>query len=106
VETLTVRSPSLLLWLVAAAAMLSSTVAFGVLIAGMPIRPVVAVDAETPAKGLARHRSRCAECGWIESIRETEITVRLRDGTSRVIVDAHRGTSRLGERVMIIDGTE
>jgi len=85
--------------------MLSSTVAFAVLMAGMPVRTVVAGAAETsPANAPARRKFRCEECGWIESIRETEITVRLRDGSSRVIVDAHRGRSRLGERVMIIDG--
>jgi len=87
-----------------------------------------------PPKGLARRKLRCGECGLIESIRETEgqgeaiplvgavrpvaenrnraparsasreITIRLEDGSSRVIVDANPGSLRLGERVKVIDG--
>jgi hypothetical protein len=116
VETLAEKSPSPLLWLMTTAVTLSSAAGFAVLMAWMPsligasaepAQPPAAIGAAAvPAEGLARHKSRCAECGWIESIRETEITVRLQDGSSRVIVDAHRGSSRIGERVMIIDGAE
>jgi outer membrane lipoprotein SlyB len=90
--------------------------------------------AKLPVKGPARRKVRCGECGWIESIRETrghgeavplivagkpvaenqnrtparsasrEITVRLEDGSSRVIVDPNPGRLRLGERVKVIDG--
>jgi len=61
---------------------------------------------------------KCRECGLIESIRETarqgeaillgsaarEITVRLDDGSNRVIVDMNPARWRLGERVSVIDG--
>jgi hypothetical protein len=87
-----------------------------------------------PLKGIARYDARCAECGLIESIRKTEgdfgsvaplaasgpadgnrhrapagftareITVRLQDGSSRVMIDANPGRLRLGERVKVIDG--
>jgi hypothetical protein len=87
-----------------------------------------------PAKETARRKKRCDECGLIESIRETEghgeaihsaaaggpaaenrsrapvksagreITVRLEDGSSRVIVDMNPGKWRRGERVIIIGG--
>jgi hypothetical protein len=75
-------------------------------------QPTIASDAETlPVQELARRKARCAGCGLIESIRETEgrpgsasreITVRLEDGSSRVIVDANPGRLRLGERVTVI----
>ena len=87
-----------------------------------------------PAKETARRKKRCDECGLIESIRETEghgeaihsaaagrpaaenrsrapaksagreITVRLEDGSSRVIVDMNPGKWRRGERVIVIGG--
>jgi hypothetical protein len=97
--------------------------------------PVTAIDAATlPVRALARLKAGCEECGVIESIRETqghdkavlvasakvaenqnrasmrsgsrEITVRLEDGSSRVIVDSNPGTLRLGERVKVIDGID
>jgi hypothetical protein len=108
----TEKSPSPLLWLMTTAVTLSGTIAFAVLMAWMPAQLAAVAARERPPAAIgaaavpARRKPRCAECGWIESIRETEITVRLQDGTSRVIVDAHRGTSRLGERVMIIDGID
>jgi hypothetical protein len=119
VETLAAKCPSPLLWLTTTAVTLSGAAGFGLLIAAMPawiaasgdallpLSPVVAESAGTlPPTGPARRKSRCDECGWVESIRATEITVRLQDGSSRVIVDAHRGRSRLGERVVIIDGVD
>lgn len=87
-----------------------------------------------PLKELARRKVRCAECGLIESIRKMErdseaipliaaagpmaesrnhapersagreITVRLQDGSSRVMIDTNPGRFRLGERVKVIDG--
>jgi hypothetical protein len=92
--------------------------------------------ATLPAEGTARRKKRCDECGLIESIRETEghggaipraaagrpaaenqnrapvrsasrtITVRLEDGSSRVIIDANPGRWRRGERVIIIGGLD
>jgi hypothetical protein len=80
--------------------------------------PDATIDAGTePLKGLARRSVKCAECGLIESIRKTEsdpeavpsiagheITVRLQDGSSRVMIDANPRRFRLGERVKVIDG--
>ncbi len=130
---------------------LLSTAGFAALMAWMPFligpfrdtlpfssvksaKPVTAIGATLPVKGLARRKMRCGECGLIESIRETEgrgeaipltaagrpaaenrnrtpvrsasreITVRLEDGSSRVIVDTNPGRLRLGERVKVIDG--
>jgi hypothetical protein len=87
-----------------------------------------------PLKKFARRKVRCDECGLIESIRETaghgdaiphraaggpvaknrsatpvksasrEITVRLEDGSRRVIIDANPAKWRLGERVIVING--
>jgi hypothetical protein len=87
----------------------------------------------SPLEGHARRKVNCRECGLIESIRKMDhgesvphaavrgplaenqrpapvrftihvITVRLEDGSSRVIVDANPGRWRLGERVKVIDG--
>jgi len=90
-------------------------------------KPGAAIDAGTlPLKGQARRTLKCRECGRIESIRKMkdhgeairqaaahglqarsanyEITVRLQDGSSRVMIDTNPGRWRLGERVKIIDG--
>jgi hypothetical protein len=40
----------------------------------------------------------------VESTRSYEITVRLADGSSRVIIDAKPASWRPGERVIVIDG--
>jgi len=93
----------------------------------------VAVTAEQAA-GNARARGRCAECGMIVSVRQIEthvkgaghgataarasdqgelpapsighyeITVRLADGSSRVINDANPASWRPGERLIVIGG--
>ena len=87
-----------------------------------------------PLKGRALRKVKCGECGRIESIRKMEdhgeaipqvasrgllteyrrpartgsakheITVRLQDGSSRVMIDTNPGRWRLGERVNVIDG--
>jgi len=92
--------------------------------------------ATLPAEGTARRKKRCDECGLIESILEMEghgeafpltaagrpasenqnrtsvrsasrnITVRLEDGSSRVIIDANPGRWRRGERVIVIVGLD
>lgn len=122
------KAPSLLPWITTTATTLASTAGFAVLMAWMPLllgaspealptsriedaTPDGTIDAGTePLKGLARRNVKCAECGLIESIREMdghtgrEITVRLQDGSSRVMIDANPGKLRLGERVKIIDG--
>lgn len=130
-------------WVTTTAVTLASTAGFAALMIWMPLLIGVepaksageAIDAATlPPKELVRRKAKCAECGVIESIQETEghgqassvisasespaesrnrtppksaareITVRLEDGSSRVIVDMNPGRMRLGERVKVIDG--
>ena len=123
------KVPSLLSWIMPTATTLASTAGFAVMMAWMPLllgaspdtlpisqiedaTPDATIDAGTqPLEGLTRRKVKCAECGLIESIRETgkdsegrEITVRLQDGSSRVMIDANPGRLRLGERVKVIDG--
>ncbi len=112
--------PSPPLWIVTTAATLLGAAGFAVLIstslagASRSARPILSVEVEArPAERLARRTPRCAECGLIESISASgspagsagrEITVRLQDGSSRVIVDPNPATWRRGERVVVIDG--
>jgi hypothetical protein len=64
---------------------------------------------EPPVPGLALPAPRaaaarpCAACGWIESRREDQYSVRMRDGTSRVFDEIPGVTWRLGERLIFID---
>ena len=66
----------------------------------------------------AREVRRCMYCGWIESKREIvpgvadphalqvyEYTVRMRDGSSSVFREELPVSWRLGERLIVIDGT-
>ena len=83
-----------------------------------------AATALTPGK-LRRRKPKCRECASIELVRDTqrrgevvsllatdapaqsasrEITVRLTDGSSRVIVDANPAKWRIGNRVIVIGG--
>jgi hypothetical protein len=114
--------PALLPWIMATATTLGSTAGFAALMAWMPLllgasrdtlpvsqiedaKPDATIDAGTqPLKEVASRKMKCAECGSIESIRDTEFTVRLQDGSSRVMIDANPGKLRLGERVKVIDG--
>jgi len=90
--------------------------------------PTAAI-AHTTAAG-ARANARCAECGVIQSIgvmdgqdddigsgttasesgnrltRSRRITIRMSDGSTRVIHDAHSTGWRLRERVIVIGGME
>lgn len=89
--------------------------------------PATLDKSDEPAGAEARVRTRCAECGIVESAREViessqpgheidrrttdgkplkryEITVRMRDGASRVFVDATPANWRPGERVRFIEG--
>lgn len=52
----------------------------------------------------ARARPRCPECGVIVSLSSHEITVRMADGSSRVIEDANAAEWRTGERLIVIGG--
>lgn len=90
-----------------------------------PDRPQVAANraadpaaepaASFPANtGAERWRSRCDECAIIESVRRIapagtapatyEITVRLRDGSTRVNHDPSPASWRIGERIIYIEG--
>ena len=155
VRTQADKSPSLLLWITATTVMmLLSMAGFAAWKEWMPApagtsryalpvssgkraKLTTAIDvAKLPAKGLARRKVRCGECGWIESVRETEshgeaipliaagrplaenrnrkpvrsvgreITVRLEDGSSRVTTDVNPAGWRIGERVIVIGGVD
>jgi len=99
-----------------------------------PVTAIDAAMLPAKGVGVSRRKARCPECGFVESIREVEahgeaiprvearrpaaenrnptpvrsasrtITVRLEDGSSRVIVDTNPGTWRRGERVIVIEG--
>lgn len=63
-------------------------------------------------------RPRCADCGVIAGVRDLgvegetkrpgvyEFTLRLADGSTRVVTDANPAAWRLGERASIIDGIQ
>jgi|PlaIllAssembly_1097288.scaffolds.fasta_scaffold93563_2 hypothetical protein len=96
---------------------------------------VVAQIPPARAEGAARVRVKCAECGVVASAREIgqfgggidpgaagglrrggrnelgkstqghEVTVRMKDGSSRAFMAANSANWRAGERVIIIEGT-
>jgi hypothetical protein len=72
-----------------------------------------------PAEVPAREARRCPQCGWIESKREIlpevadplvariyEYTLRRANGSLSVFRETLPATWRLGERVVVIDGTD
>jgi len=80
-----------------------------------------AVPAPTPvapAVAEAQVKARCDQCGVIETVRATaatadssadtsagyEVTVRMRDGSTRMLLAASQATWRHGERIIVIDG--
>jgi hypothetical protein len=93
---------------------------------GLPTTTALAAVEEVAAP---RGRVKCAECGIVESTRDVgpagaaldpgtkdevtrggrnakryQVTVRMKDGTSRVFLEAHPAHWRAGERVTFIDG--
>jgi hypothetical protein len=85
----------------------------------MPAQPAGA-QGDTASAGVVSDtptRTTCAECGVIESVREIdtrgeragestksyETTIRLRDGSRRVFVEATPRMWRSGTRIMVID---
>jgi hypothetical protein len=46
---------------------------------------------------------RCAECGYVESRRANEYTVRMVDGSKRVFTEDPSVSWRVGERLIVID---
>jgi hypothetical protein len=70
------------------------------------MRKIEAPDEETGVN--ARGRMAAGKRGEIEDkpVRNYEITIRLQDGSMRVINDVNPATWRLGERVTLIGGTQ
>ena len=66
----------------------------------------VSDDIEVSATSDDSAGPRCPECGMIVSTRNNEITVRMADGSSRVIEDANPARWRAGERLIVIAGTD
>ncbi|OGA22276.1 MAG: hypothetical protein A3I02_04475 [Betaproteobacteria bacterium RIFCSPLOWO2_02_FULL_67_26] len=66
----------------------------------------LAQAAPAPTASEARARPKCPECGVIVSTRGYEITIRMADGSSRVINEAYPARWRTGERLIVIAGTD
>jgi hypothetical protein len=77
--------------------------------------PPLAVANAAPGRDEAPARARCDGCGVIESIQHVAasgnaaatygITVRMRDGSTRVSSDARPANWRTGDRIVLIDDT-
>jgi hypothetical protein len=70
----------------------------------------VHIDPPEPAQGVTARAVRCPHCAWIESKRELapgtfEYTVRPAGGSGSVFQQALPTSWRVGERLMLIDGT-
>ncbi|MGQ0523889.1 MAG: hypothetical protein ACT4P8_09550 [Betaproteobacteria bacterium] len=120
-------------WLPATAGDSGDILARGNVPAALAARDALTVQtAPAPAPGGTRVKARCPECGVIVSMREIdaggagtglagvtaagnkalstesarryEITVRLADGSRRVIEQANPASWRQGERLILIDG--
>jgi hypothetical protein len=120
---MTVTSMSLVRFagVILAAAALTGTIA----IANVPVssRPtqedapemIAAAPAAVAVDVKARKRTHCSACGVIQAIRRVdaaeghpptyEITIRLRDGSTRTNSNATPGNWRAGDRIMLINGT-
>lgn len=61
---------------------------------------------EVSAGGEEAARPRCPECGVIVSTQGHEIVVRMADGSISVIGYANPARWRVGERMMVIAGTD
>ena len=83
--------------------------------AAAPDNDAQAAVSGLPDAGELRPAAKCAECGVVESTRRVaqdgglpalhEITVRLRDGSIRVSSQVNPAQWRIGERIILIDGT-
>jgi hypothetical protein len=78
-----------------------------------------AVAQPAPADPAVRAVQRCPHCGWIESKRKVEpvsaeahrfliyeYIVRMGDGSSRIFREELPVSWRVGERLLVIDGTD
>lgn len=113
-------------WLIAG--VLLGIAGLAALLAGSPAatEATAAVDPAAPALALAREK--CPECGVVVSVTDIrpeqrgedlaaramsrvasgnyyEVTLRMRDGSSRVFLESNAGHWRRGERVVVIAGT-
>jgi len=111
--------PHQLTWIASVATALLCAVVTAAFMAWMPIAIGNPEDHATPAGVVSDTptRTTCAECGVIESVREIdtrgdqgaestrsyETTIRLRDGSRRVFIEATPRMWRSGTRVMVID---
>ncbi len=115
----------------AVAAIMLRVAGIAAVIAGTPGLTETEISAKTQTSAPQVERGaglgeKCAECGVVESFREIgqagegvdavagevaekgatryEVTIRMKDGASRVIIDANPANWREGERVTLIDG--
>lgn len=126
-RTLVERSPHLLVWVASVATTLLCATGIAVSIAWMPTATGNPKDHATLAGATGVKASAgavsdaptgtCAECGVIESVREIrtrgeqtaesiasyESTIRFRDGSRRVLIEATPRTWRSGTAVRIMD---
>jgi hypothetical protein len=107
------QSPHLLVWIASVATTFFCAAGFAAFMAWMPTAIGNPEDraSDTPT------RTTCAGCAVIESVREIDThgehatestrgyatTIRLRDGSRRVFIEATPRTWRSGTRVMVID---
>jgi hypothetical protein len=82
-------------------------------VVSLPASEAVAAEElaqRAPAEPALLAAKRCAQCGWIQSKQEVlpqlyEYTVRMIDGTTRVFREPLPTSWRVGERILVIDGT-
>ena len=77
---------------------------------------VKAASASSPEASARGVRTRCAGCGFVESIRHVEaaglvpaayeFTVRMRDGSVRTSSDSSAGKWLVGDRIILVGGTK
>ena len=80
----------------------------------LPETPAAPIWVDASRAGHAQVKARCDECGIVESMRQFapeenspaiyEITVRMRDGSTRVLSDTNPANWRPGERIVVIGG--
>jgi hypothetical protein len=79
---------------------------------GVGVKAASASSPDASAKGV---RTRCAGCGFVESIRHVEaaglvpaayeFTVRMRDGSVQTSSDSSAGKWLVGDRIILVGGT-
>jgi len=112
------QSPRLLLWIASVATTLFCAAGIAAFMAWMPTAISNPEDHATLTElSPIPTRTTCAECGVIESVREIdtrgeraaestrsyETTIRLRDGSRRVFIEATPRMWQSGTRIMVIE---